>query len=95
MILRLRVKSTSNSNKNRIIVWVQNHKSLKEEIQQLLEFFKDDVSVKQRLFIHKYYKITSENPAIMLSLLSTIQELIPEVFFNSSDSIDLEDFPNL
>ena len=95
MILRLRVKSIHKTKKKQILVWVQNHKDLREEIQQLLEFFKDEIIIKKKIYLHKYYKVTSENPAIMLSLLSTVQELIPEVFFNSTNSIDLEDFPNI
>ena len=95
MILRIKVISKKNRKKGRIIVWIQNHRDLREEIQQLITFFKDEIQVRKRFFFHLYYKFSSEKPVTMLSLLTTIQELIPEVFFNSSTSPDLEDFPNL
>lgn len=90
MILRIKIIPKKRKKEERIVVWIQNHKDLREEIQQLFTFFNDDISVKKRVLFHTYYEITSENPAIMLSLISTVQELIPEVFFNTSNKLNIE-----
>ena len=94
MILRLKIKSGKNTNKQ-IFAWIQDHKDFREEIKQLLTFFKDQITVKKRIRFHKYHRITSENPAIMLSLLSAIQDIIPEIYFNPSKEIGFEEFPNV
>ena len=78
MILRLKIKPVNKSNKKQIFAWVQDHKDFREEVKQILAFFKDQITVKKRLRFHKYLKVTSENPVIMLSLLSAIQDIIPE-----------------
>ncbi len=90
MILKLKIKSNHTTNKKQIFVWIQNNKEFKNDIDQLLQFFKDNTKIKTIYKLHKYYKITSRNPAIMLSLLSTIQEIIPEIYFTSDEAIDLE-----
>ncbi|NHJ23215.1 MAG: hypothetical protein EAX89_01470 [Candidatus Lokiarchaeota archaeon] len=90
MILKLKIKSNHTTNKKQIFVWIQNNKEFKNDIDQLLQFFKDNTKIKTIYKLHKYYKITSRNPAIMLSLLSTIQEIIPEIYFTSDGTIDLE-----
>ncbi len=90
MILKLKIKSNHTTNKKQIFVWIQNNKEFKNDIDQLLQFFKDNTKIKTIYKLHKYYKITSRNPAIMLSLLSTIQEIIPEIYFTSDETIDLE-----
>ncbi|MFW9952696.1 MAG: hypothetical protein ACFFKA_21450 [Candidatus Thorarchaeota archaeon] len=92
MILKLKIKSNHATNKKQIFVWIQKNKEFKNDIDQLLQFFKDNTKIKTVYRLHKYYKITSRNPAIMLSLLNTIQELIPEMYFPSNDSIDIENF---
>ena len=82
MILRLKIKPVNKSNNKQIFAWVQDHKDFREEVKQIVTFFKDQITVKKRLRFHKYLKMTSENPAIMLSLLSAIQDIIPEIYFN-------------
>ncbi len=93
MILRLKIKPVKNANNKQIFAWIQDHKDFREEVKQLLKFFKDQIIVKKRIRFHKYIRMTSENPAIMLSLLSAIQDLIPEIYFKSEEEIDIENFP--
>ena len=91
MILRLKIKSNIKSKTKQIYVWIEKNKEFKEDFRQLIAFFKEQIQVKTRLGFHIYYKITSDNPAIMLSLLTTVQELIPDIYFNTNDSINMEE----
>ncbi len=75
MILKLKLKPNK---KRQIVVWIHDTQELEKDIKDVLTFFKDQVSVKTQTLIHKGYKISSTNPAIMLSLHSTILELIAE-----------------
>jgi hypothetical protein len=95
MILKLKIKSNHTTNKKQIFVWIQKNKEFKYDIDQLLHFFKENTNIKTVYRLHKYFKITSRNPAIMLSLLNTIQELIPEIYFPSNDTINIEDLTQL
>ena len=95
MILRLKIKSVKNANNKQIFAWIQDHKDFREEVKQLLKFFKDQITVKKRIRFHRYFRVTSENPALMLSFLSAIQDTIPEIYFNHSEEVDLEDFQNV
>jgi len=95
MILKLKIKSNNKTKKKQIFVWIEKNKAFKEDVQQLIQFFKDQIQVKKRIGRHIYYKITSDNPAIMLSLLTTVQELIPDIYFNSNDSINVEEYPEI
>jgi len=90
MILKIRIKQNKKTNKSRIIVWIQKQKEFDNEIKQLLNFFKDQLMYYRVRKIHQYYKITSDNPAIMMSLISSIQDLIPEIYFNVDESIGIE-----
>ena len=95
MILRLKIKSNLKTKKKQIFVWIEKNREFKEDVLQLIQFFKDQIQVKTRLGFHMYYKITSENPAIMLSLLTTVQELIPDIYFNSNQSVDVEEYSQI
>ncbi|MHA1460723.1 MAG: hypothetical protein ACTSO8_04505, partial [Promethearchaeota archaeon] len=90
-----KIKSNNKTKKKQIFVWIEKNKAFKEDVQQLIQFFKDQIQVKKRIGRHIYYKITSDNPAIMLSLLTTVQELIPDIYFNSNDSINVEEYPEI
>jgi hypothetical protein len=85
MILKLKIKSIQFTNEKQIVIWIQNQKEHRDDIEQVLQFFKENIKIKTVYVFHKFYKITSKSPAIMLSLLTTIQELIPEIFFPSDD----------
>ncbi len=95
MILRLKIKSNNKSKTKQIFVWIEKNKEFKEDVQQLIQFFKEQIQVKTRLGFHIFYKITSDNPAIMLSLLTTVQELIPDIYFNTNDSKNIEEYPEI
>jgi hypothetical protein len=95
MILKLKIKSNHFTNKKHIVVWIQNQKELKSDIDQVLQFFKENIKIKSIYKFHRFYKITSKNPAIMLSLLNTIQELLTEIYFPSDEDVNLEDYPKI
>ena len=91
MNLKLKIKYDKKSKKRKISAWIQRNKDFESDIKQLLHFFKDQVqfSIKRRFF--PYYKITSENPAIILSLFSAIQDLIPDIYFNTNESFEFKE----
>jgi len=89
MILKLKVKSKKSQNKS-LIAWIQREKITKPDVQQIIDFFRDQITVSKIRKIHSYYKITSENPAIIISLFSTLQELIPDVYFKEDSALNLE-----
>jgi hypothetical protein len=95
MILKLKIKSYSKTKKTQLFVWIEKNKEFKDDVQQLIQFFKEQIQVKKRRGLHVYYKITSDNPAIMLSLLSTVQELIPDIYFNSNQNVDIEELTKI
>ena len=95
MILKLKIKTNIKTKKKQIFVWIEKNKEFKEDVQQLIDFFKDQIQVKKRLGPHVYYKMTSDNPAIMLSLLTTVQELIPDIYFNPNESVNVEEYPEI
>lgn len=87
----MKLKLNINPNK-KIVAWIQKNSDLNEEIQQIFKLFKDNIKISRKSKFLRYYVVTSENPAIILSIFSSIQESIPEVFFNDEDSIEIEDF---
>lgn len=91
MILKLKIKSNNKTKKTQLFVWIEKNKEFKDDAQQLIDFFKEQIQVKKRIGLHVYYKITSDNPAIMLSLLTAVQELIPDIYFNSNHTVDVEE----
>ena len=95
MILKLKIKSNNKTKKQQIFIWIEKNKEFESDVQQLIEFFDTQIQVKTIVGFHLYYKITSDNPAIMLSLLTAIQELIPDIFFNTDESLDLEEYPEI
>jgi hypothetical protein len=92
MIIKLKIRQNKKINRNDIYAWVQRHEDFKSDIEQIFQFFQDQLNYKKIWRFHKYYKITSENPAIMISFISTIQDLIPEIYFKSEESIDIEEY---
>ena len=94
MILKLMIKSNRKTNQNQIFLWIQRHKDFIKDIQQILQFFKDQIVVSKKRKVLPYYRITSDNPAILLSLFSTIQDLIPEIYFKVENSVEIEESVN-
>jgi len=91
MILKLKTKSNRKTNQNQIFIWIQRHKDFKKDIQQILQFFKDQIVASKKRKLLPYYRITSDNPAVLLSLFSTIQDLIPEIYFKVENSIEVKE----
>lgn len=91
MKLILKIKPNNPSKKKRIIAWIQKDSIFKDDIIQLFKLFKDNIHISKLSKILRYHVVTSENPAIILNLFSSIQELIPEVYFDKEDSIEIED----
>ena len=90
MILKLIIKKDKISKKNNIIVWIQKGREFEEDIQQIFQFFKDNLEITEKVRRCRYYKVTSRNPAIMLSLFTALQEIIPDIYFNANASGAIE-----
>ena len=95
MILKIIIKNGKKNKNKRITIWIQKHEDFYKEIQQIFQFFKENIIISEKRRLHGYYKITSKNPAIMISLFSTVQDLIPEIYFNTKNPIEIEEFPNM
>jgi len=91
MKLKLKVKKNK---RKRLVAWIQKNKDFDDNIQQLFRFFKNKIKISKISRVMKYYIVSSENPGIILSLFSTIQDLIPEIYFDSEDSLELEEIVN-
>jgi hypothetical protein len=89
MLVKVKIKQRKKSAGNSIELWIQRKKELDEEIVQLFQFFQNQLIYKNIRLIHPYYKITSKNPAMILSLISSIQELIPEIYFSDDNNVEL------
>ena len=95
MIVKIQIKRDKKSKKSTMSVWIQKKTDVESDIQQVILFYKNDLFVKTVRRYHKYHKITSDKPAVMISLLTTVNELIPDVYFNSEDLSSLEEEINL
>ena len=95
MIVKIQIKRDKKSKKSKMSVWIQKKTDVESDIQQVILFYKNDLFVKTARRYHKYHKITSDKPAVMISLLTTLNELIPDVYFNSEDLSNLEEEINL
>ncbi|MEJ2249697.1 MAG: hypothetical protein P8Y97_08565 [Candidatus Lokiarchaeota archaeon] len=84
MIIKLVVKKNSKPNCVNLEVWILFDKDFINSIMEILRFFKDNIKIYKKWRFYTFYKITSENPAILLSLFSAIQDLIPETYINQS-----------
>lgn len=91
MIIKLKVKNDQNSGRKKIFLWIQRHKDFKQEIQQIMHFFKDQITISKKRKIVSYYRITSDNPALLLSMFSAVLDLIPEIYFQVDDSMEIEE----
>ncbi len=91
MKLILKIKPNKSSKKKRIVAWIQKHSDFNDDIRQFFQIFQDDIKISKLSKLLNYYIITSENPAIILDLFTSIQESIPEVYFNNENSIEIED----
>jgi hypothetical protein len=92
--MKLKLKVKNNKNK-RLIAWIQKNKNFDDSVMQLFLFFKDKIKISKISRFTRYYIVSSENPGIILSLHSAIQDLIPEVYFNSEDSLEVNEIVNI
>jgi len=81
MILKLIIKRNRKTKKNSIIIWIQKDGAFEEDIQGLFHFFKQNVVITNKRRFSDYYRVTSDNPAIMMSLFSAIHDIIPDIYF--------------
>jgi len=91
MIIKLKIKVEKSIKKKQIVVWIQRQEDIENDIQQLFQFFKDQIEVSKIKRILSYYRVSSENPAIMLSFFTSLQEIIPDIYFNNEDSVEFEE----
>lgn len=94
MIIKTKVKFNRRNNTKYIIALVQKHKDFDTDVQGILNFFKNQITYTLISRFHEYYKITSNNPAIMLSLISSIQDLIAENYLGTEESIEVQESAN-
>ncbi|TFG07730.1 MAG: hypothetical protein EU539_04140 [Promethearchaeota archaeon] len=88
MILKIIIKRKKTN--NIIAAWIKKDKIFEKDLLQLFHFFKENIQVSSKRRFHKYYMITSKNPAIMISFISALNELIPETYFNLDNYIQEE-----
>ncbi len=88
MILKLIIKNNKKTGKNDLKACIQKNKDVDNEIKQILQFFKDNIKISTKRRFYNYYKVNSDNPAIIMSLFSTVLDLIPDVYFNSEETKD-------
>jgi hypothetical protein len=89
MILKLKIKLKKYKGYY-LIAWIQREKVTKPDLEQIIKFFKDQIQVSKIWKVHSYYRVTSENPAIIISLFSTLQELIPEIYFDEEKILSID-----
>ena len=90
MILKLKINSNKRKEKKKITAWIQKDKDFNKDIKQIFDFFKNNVKISEKRRFHKFYKVSSENPAIIMSLFSTIHDLIPEIYFTEDSMKNIE-----
>ena len=91
MILKLKVKGNKKKN---ITLWVQKSKDFDDSLLQIFKFFNDNIRISKWSRFTRFFIISSENPGMLMSMFSTIQDLIPDMYFNQEESIEIEDLPN-
>ena len=91
MILKIKIKQKKKANINSMEVWIQRNKELDQDLAQIFQFFENQLIYKEIRRILPYFKITSENPAMLFSLITTLQELIAEIFFNNDNKVKLNE----
>ena len=90
MKLKLKVKTNK---KRKIVAYIQKDKDFDESIHQLFRFFENKIRISKLSKLTRYYIVSSENPAVILSLFSAAQDLIPDIYFSTEESIEIEDLP--
>ena len=78
MIIKLKLRKGLDRKYSDIVAWIQRDTEFEKDMLGILEFFKDNIKISQKTRFHRYYKIKTSNLAVMISLISTILEIIPE-----------------
>jgi len=78
MIIKLKLKKGIDKKYSNIIAWIERNTEFEKDLIDVLEFFNENIKILLKRRIHKYYKIKTSNLAVMISLISTILEIIPE-----------------
>ena len=91
MKLKLKVK---NNKKRKIVAFIQKDKDFDESIHQLFRFFRNKLKISKLSRFRRYYIVSSENPATILSLFSAVQDLIPDIYFDTEEPLEIEDLPS-
>ncbi|MFO7797851.1 MAG: hypothetical protein ACQERB_05625 [Promethearchaeati archaeon] len=78
MIIKLKLKKDLDKKYSNIVAWIERDTEFEKDIVDVLEFFNENIKIKQKRRFHKYYKIITSNLAVMISFISTILEIIPE-----------------
>ena len=86
MKFKLKIKREKNKG-YRLVLYLRKNTEMERDVKSLFNFFKDNISILNSRRIFRFYKITSKNAAIMLSLCSAINEIIPEIYFNLEESL--------
>ena len=81
MKLKIIIKKDKVSDQNKISLWIQVKEEIKQDLKQIIDFFNKDIKITTKRRFCKCYKIESDKPAIIISFLSTLQEIIPEIYF--------------
>ena len=95
MKLILKIKPYNPSKKNRIIIWIKKKSALDDDIKQLLQIFKENIKISKLTIFLRFYIVSSTNPAIILNIISAIEESIPDVYFKDEKSITIEDYVDI
>ncbi|MBD3194998.1 MAG: hypothetical protein GF317_08090 [Candidatus Lokiarchaeota archaeon] len=84
MKIKISIKSNIDPDKSHYSVLIQKEKKFLDDINQLIQFFGDNVQISNKYGIHRYYKISSENPALIFSLITALLEIIPEILITQT-----------
>jgi len=95
MIIKLKIKTNKKTNKKEMIAWFQKCKEFDQVLKENFQFFRNNIDLSSIRRIHEFYQVSSDNPAVIMSLFSSIYDSIPEIYFNQSDFIELEEIANL
>ncbi|MHA1196913.1 MAG: hypothetical protein ACTSUX_13645 [Promethearchaeota archaeon] len=91
--MRIRIKIKKKLKEKKITIFVQRKTIIEAELLELLNFFNDNITLKKIRLIFPYYKITSHEIPIMLSLISALGELIPDAFLDDPPDIEVRNSP--
>lgn len=86
MIVKLNLNLGTGIEGNHILLIERNSK-IESNLKDLFNYFEDDITISRIRRFHKYYRVKAPNLAIIISLVSTILELIPEAVIMEESNI--------